>query len=174
MANTTNRSRRSLKLTLVSWRTIRMHARNGRTATIASLRKDGSKPFWVSRRMAGSVLSGSFIIHHVRIVQDGPARARGGRFHDAGYHAPRRRARPERAFRGVFVDRPRNGSRHRAFVPGFSREGSMLKAGLVAFALALVTYFVVEPSLGSLLTSIAELFGVVGLFSLICLSELLD
>jgi hypothetical protein len=50
----------------------------------------------------------------------------------------------------------------------------MLKAGLVAFALALVTYFVVEPSLGSLLTSIAELFGVVGLFSLICLSELLD
>ena len=50
----------------------------------------------------------------------------------------------------------------------------MLTAGLVAFALALVTYFVFEPSPGLLVTSAAEILGVVSLFSLICLSELLN
>lgn len=62
----------------------------------------------------------------------------------------------------------------RAFVCGLLWEGSMLWAGLVAFALALVTYFAFEPSIWTLLTGAAELFGVVALFFLVCLSELLD
>ncbi len=50
----------------------------------------------------------------------------------------------------------------------------MLWAGLVALTLTLVTYFVFEPSLWTLLTSGAELFGVIALFSLVCLSEPLN
>jgi len=50
----------------------------------------------------------------------------------------------------------------------------MLKAGLAAFALALVISFVFEPRLRLLVTSAAELFGVVSLFSLVRLSEGLD
>jgi len=50
----------------------------------------------------------------------------------------------------------------------------MLKAGLAAFALALVISFVFEPRLRLLVTSAAELFGVVSLFSLVRLSERLD
>ena len=42
----------------------------------------------------------------------------------------------------------------------------MLWAGLVAFALALVTYIAFEPSIWTLLTGAAELFGVVALFFL--------
>ena len=49
----------------------------------------------------------------------------------------------------------------------------MLWAGLVAVALALLSYVLIEPSLRTLLTSGAELVGVVGLFCLVCLSELL-
>lgn len=47
----------------------------------------------------------------------------------------------------------------------------MLWAGLIAVVLALVTYFVFEPSLWTLLTSAAELLGVIALFALVCLSE---
>jgi uncharacterized protein (DUF983 family) len=53
------------------------------------------------------------------------------------------------------------------------REGAMLWAGLVAVALALVFYITSEPSLWAVLTSAAELIGVIGLFCLVCLSELL-
>ena len=49
----------------------------------------------------------------------------------------------------------------------------MLWAGLVALALALA-YFIFEPSLWTLLTSAAELLGVIALFSLVCLSELFN
>jgi len=49
----------------------------------------------------------------------------------------------------------------------------MLWAGLVAVALALVFYITSEPSLWAVLTSAAELIGVIGLFCLVCLSEVL-
>jgi hypothetical protein len=48
----------------------------------------------------------------------------------------------------------------------------MLWAGLIAFVLALVSYVTFEPSLWAVLTSAAELVGVVALFCLVCLSEL--
>ena len=47
----------------------------------------------------------------------------------------------------------------------------MLWAGLVAVALAFLSYVLTEPSLWTLLTSAAELVAVVGLFCLVCLSE---
>ena len=39
---------------------------------------------------------------------------------------------------------------------------------------ALVTYLLYEPTIWTLLTGAAELFGVVAFFFLVCLSELFD
>jgi hypothetical protein len=44
-------------------------------------------------------------------------------------------------------------------------------AGLVAVALAIASYFAFEPSVPALLMNVAELAGVLGLFSLVCLAE---
>ena len=49
----------------------------------------------------------------------------------------------------------------------------MLWATLIAVALALASYLAFEPSLWAVLTSTVELLGVIGLFCLVCLSELL-
>ena len=49
----------------------------------------------------------------------------------------------------------------------------MLWAGLAAFTLALVTYFVFEPSLDAF-DKRSRAFGVIALFSLVCLSEPLN
>jgi hypothetical protein len=49
----------------------------------------------------------------------------------------------------------------------------MLWAGLIAIALAGVSYVVFEPSVWVVLTTVAELIGVIGLFCLVCLSEVL-
>ena len=49
----------------------------------------------------------------------------------------------------------------------------MLWATLIAVVFALVSYFVFEPSLWAVVTSTAELLGVIGLFCLVCLSEFL-
>jgi hypothetical protein len=49
----------------------------------------------------------------------------------------------------------------------------MLWTGLIAVVLAVLSYLIFEPSLGAVLTSVAELLGVVALFCLVCVSELL-
>ena len=48
----------------------------------------------------------------------------------------------------------------------------MLWARLLAVLLALASAVVLEPSFWGVLTSVGELVGVLGLFCLVCLSEL--
>ena len=48
----------------------------------------------------------------------------------------------------------------------------MASAGLIAVLLALASLAAFEPSFWAALTSVAELVGVLGLFCLVCLSEL--
>ena len=49
----------------------------------------------------------------------------------------------------------------------------MMRTGLIAVVLAVLSYIVFEPSLGAVLMTAGELFGVVALFCLVCVSELL-
>jgi len=48
----------------------------------------------------------------------------------------------------------------------------VLWAGLVAFALALASYVVFEPSLLTLVTSVSEVAIIIVVFCVICLSEI--
>src|SRR3954453_21478858 len=89
-----SKARRILPLTPGSWKTITMHARNGRAAMIASRVSDGSNPFEATPRRDGCSLSNLFIAQYLAPERPDPLR-RALRGED--YHGPHRRARSIKA-----------------------------------------------------------------------------